>query len=347
MLSSLTMRNLVSLLLIAFTLFGCARSLPPQPPPLDPSMGNIVYAVQPFKLQASESGANLAANALDMVMISAGGNNRRRIAHFKDGVADPTLSMDGKTFAFTTNSEKPGAVFVGPTTGGKPRQITDGKTWVAAPVLSLDGKRLVYNSWDSDDEMWNLHIVNVDGTNNIKLTSGPRTESFANWAPDGKVLFFHVRDDDDSWHIARINSDGTKYTMLTAGPHKDWLPSVSWDGSKVAFWSTRSGTWEIYVMNPDGSNPRQISHDNGRTGDGICPPNWSLDDKYISFSCRRTSDMMDIIVQDMDGVERQLTNDGLNNYGPGWVPETFSLPYDKTQYLVVTPTEAQLRGQWF
>jgi Tol biopolymer transport system component len=36
-------------------------------------------------------------------------------------------------------------------------------------------------------------------------------------------------------------------------------PSFSPDGTKVLFQSDRTGNWEVFVMNADGSNPRQFT----------------------------------------------------------------------------------------
>jgi Tol biopolymer transport system component len=43
------------------------------------------------------------------------------------------------------------------------------------------------------------------------------------------------------------------------------------DGSKIAFFSTRDGNYEIYVMNADGSDPRNLTNNDAFDYD----PDWS------------------------------------------------------------------------
>jgi TolB protein len=64
----------------------------------------------------------------------------------------------------------------------------------------------------------------------------------------------------------------------------NYLPSVSPDGSKVAFASTRDGNMEIYIINIDGSNLRRIT--NNPAEDSV--PTWSPSGQQIAFTSDRT-----------------------------------------------------------
>jgi DNA-binding winged helix-turn-helix (wHTH) protein len=55
-------------------------------------------------------------------------------------------------------------------------------------------------------------------------------------------------------------------------------PQFSPDGKHIAFMSNRSGPWQIWVSNVDGSDPVQIS-----TTDSAGTPRWSPDGKHIAF----------------------------------------------------------------
>jgi TolB protein len=61
----------------------------------------------------------------------------------------------------------------------------------------------------------------------------------------------------------------------------DTAPAPSPDGSKIAFMSfNRSGNnWEIWTMNPDGTNLQQLTENNN--ADGL--PTWSPDGQSIAF----------------------------------------------------------------
>ena len=56
-----------------------------------------------------------------------------------------------------------------------------------------------------------------------------------------------------------MNVDGSDKRRLTTAPGADSNPSVSADGTRIAFDSSRGGGREIYVMNLDGSNPIRLT----------------------------------------------------------------------------------------
>jgi len=69
---------------------------------------------------------------------------------------------------------------------------------------------------------------------------------------------------------------------LTRSPQsEDRYPCWSPDGSQIAFTSDCNGTYNLYVMNADGSNVRQLTHEKSPT---VCyMPSWSGDGRRITF----------------------------------------------------------------
>ncbi len=56
-----------------------------------------------------------------------------------------------------------------------------------------------------------------------------------------------------------MNANGSGQRSLTRNPATDADPAWSPDGRKIAFVSNRGGTYEVYVMNPDGSGQQRLT----------------------------------------------------------------------------------------
>jgi dipeptidyl aminopeptidase/acylaminoacyl peptidase len=92
------------------------------------------------------------------------------------------------------------------------------------------------------------------------------------FSPDGRYLAVAF-DQNGAYDIFRLNSDGSGRLRLTNTPlwvavgpdkQKPWnnvAPAWSPDGSQIAFLTDRTGRWEIWVMNADGSDQRPMFSD--------------------------------------------------------------------------------------
>ena len=88
--------------------------------------------------------------------------------------------------------------------------------------------------------------------------------------------------------------------------------------AQIAFVSERDGTRQIYVMDADGGNPRNLTNNDFHNWD----PSWSPNGKRIAFTSRRAGDL-EIYVMDADGSNRRrLTEDRHYDRFPSWSPDS-------------------------
>jgi len=134
---------------------------------------------------------------------------------------------------------------------------------------------------------------------------------------------------------------------LTDDPAYDawptWSPAPPWGGtggSQIAFMSDRSGNPDIYVMDADGSNLRQLTD---HPANDIWPE-WSPDGKRVAFPSRRDGNF-EIYVVDADGTNLQrLTNTPGHEDFPAWSPDGTQIVFSRVEgddgtYVMAVPAK--------
>ena len=141
----------------------------------------------------------------------------------------------------------------------------------------------------------------------------------------------------DSYDIYEADLEGNIIRQIVDHPGYDAEPTISPDGKKIVFTSTRSGDLELYTMNIDGSDLTQVTHDLGYDGGAFFSP----DSKQLVFRASRPNTEedikaytdflkqglvqptnMEIYVCDVNGKNmRQITKLGGANWAPFFHPD--------------------------
>ncbi len=118
-------------------------------------------------------------------------------------------------------------------------------------------------------------------TRTIAFTTAEGTWLSPDISPDGRRIVFELLGD-----LYALDAGGGKARPIATGLPFDSQPAFSPDGKRVAFLSDRSGAENVWIMSPDGRDPRPVTR---LDEDAIfTSPAWSADGRTIFVSRFRT-----------------------------------------------------------
>ncbi len=188
----------------------------------------------------------------------------------------------------------PNAVFVDPAPGERHlrniRQLTFGGNNAEA-YFSPDGRRLIFQRQERVDQGCDQqYVMNVDGSGLQRVSNG-RGRTTCGYFYDGgrRILYSSTFDsspecpappDRSQGYVWPLNNleiytawtDGTDLRRLTRNDAYDAEATVSPDGKRIVFTSTRDGDIELYTMKVDGTEVRRVTHRVGYDGGAFFSP---------------------------------------------------------------------------
>jgi Tol biopolymer transport system component len=161
-----------------------------------------------------------------------------------------------------------------------------------------------------------VYVIHADGSQLRRLTNTAAWEQGVTWAPDGRSLA-----------TVRVTGRGALYrlfldrrkprllykeTSSTRGILRD--PAWSPDGRRIAFASTRSGTYAIWTIGLDGSL-RQV------TSVSSSAPTWAPNGRRLAYSGLSSRGHGTIFVVGLDGRRRRdVSHAPVDDSFPVWSP---------------------------
>ena len=245
-------------------------------PVFSPRQKRIAYWSRPDRYGQREHIWTIPANGGTAVAVTDGS--------FTD--LNPVWSPDGKYLYFSSNrggssniwriaiDENSGA------TSGAPEAVT--AMGATTSVLQLSFSRDGLLAYSAQTEMRNLRSASfspAQGTigKPVSITEGSMQLWFPDPSPDGEWLAANSMG--QQRHIVVMRTDGTEQRDLTPGEYRYAWPRWSPDGQRIVFSSRRTGDYELWIVNRDGSGLRQLTQSSG----GHYSP-WSADGSMIAYS---------------------------------------------------------------
>jgi Tol biopolymer transport system component/DNA-binding winged helix-turn-helix (wHTH) protein len=229
------------------------------------------------------------------------------------GDFDPAFSPDSQTLAFARGSWQGTGIYTVPVSGGEEQRLVSGATYYWGLAWTPDGRHIVF-----PDVSW---PVNAGWLWKISLRGGePERLQFGQDGIEPTIRgnrLVYVR------QMANLNIWRRKLSsLLSAGPPDRFIsstrmesgPQFSPDGSKIAFESTRSGAYEVWMCRSDGSGLNQLTHFNSVTG----TPRWSPDGQQIAFDSASGGNVDIFSIDFQGGSPRRLTSEPSHEVVPSW-----------------------------
>ncbi|MEO8608776.1 MAG: hypothetical protein ABI690_12875 [Chloroflexota bacterium] len=190
------------------------------------------------------------------------------------------------------------------------------------PAWSPDGNQIAFFSLRANSNAASgLYVMDLEG-HDPHLLSPIVGQSNPIWSPDSRFIIYGSAQH-SSEGVYRLNlADGT---VQQINDQPTSLLALSPDGNQIAFTAACDNNCEIFVVNADGSNLRQLT----RNGLIDVFPIWSPDSKQIAFMSNRDQ-FYEIYVVDVDCLmrfggcdanARRLTHNRDFDGFPNWSPD--------------------------
>ena len=173
----------------------------------------------------------------------------------------------------------------------EPQLITDNDHAMSInPIWSPKGRYIAYDYFSlGENGKEQIRVYDFKTKQNIVLTPQGINGVFGmSWSPDERFLVFGTQTaDGQNTNIFRINVQAVAMINLTSRyPGRNEYPAVSPDGKTIAFMSDRGekgkSTMNVWVMNLDGSQPQNITPNDG-LGWQDTKPSWDHSGQSITF----------------------------------------------------------------
>jgi Tol biopolymer transport system component len=199
-----------------------------------------------------------------------------------------------------------------------------------APLDHLDDYRIDSLSWVSDLSLFiaqltdaqnesDLYLLDFEGQIVARLTYDPYEEGNADYSPvTGLFAYVCLQQDLD---ICITAPNDPELLNITAMNTREAGPKWSPDGETVLYVSNAAGIVNVWAVDPDGTNRRNLSEVGlGTTLREEGDASWSPDGELIVFRSHADG-APNIYVMDPDGTNRRnLTDSPNNDITPIWSP---------------------------
>jgi TolB protein len=179
----------------------------------------------------------------------------------------PVFSPDGTQIAFMSTRDGNSELYVMNRDGSNVRRLTSNPAIDVTPTWSPTGTQIAFTSDRSGTPQ--IYVIAPDGTGLRRISY----ESFADrptWSPSPYNEIAFAARTGPGFDIKILNIAEGETRQITFGEGTNESPAWSPNGRHLAFTSTRAGRTQVFTVDRDGRNVRQVTKDGNNT-----TPHWS------------------------------------------------------------------------
>jgi Tol biopolymer transport system component/tRNA A-37 threonylcarbamoyl transferase component Bud32 len=227
----------------------------------------------------------------------------------------PSYSPDGSRIVFVRELDYfVDDLFWIPAAGGESTRLTHDRRSVNTPSWTPDGRFIVFQS----DRALTSGIWKVPAAGGAPVPAAAATGSMAGVAlsrQGDRLAYVQSVTDFNIWRLQTSPGRDRRPDRVVGSTRLDTSPQYSPDGTRIAYASDRSGSFEIWVSDASGANASQLTHI-GRGSVGS--PAWSPDGKRIAFDARPERSPDIFVINADGGTPLRVTTELTREVIPSW-----------------------------
>jgi Tol biopolymer transport system component len=256
--------------------------------------------------------------------------------------SDASVAPDGKTIAYLVTRGEVSNIAVMRPDGSHQTLLTKSTDRKGQPRWLRDG-RLAFSTGDAAPYI--VTTMNRRGAHATTVAQVPGRA--ARLSPDGThVLYATGPWTSVSLFVAQL--DGSDAVRVNDGASVAWNPEWSPDGTQIAYTGRTNGVLDIWLVNADGTNRRQLTHVVTDEGEAQVPA-WSPDGSRLAFQVSRKGEGHLWLVDVATGAAHEIAphERKYNDELPSWFPDGRRLAFqsDRTGSMQIWTMNADGSAQ--
>jgi TolB protein len=208
-----------------------------------------------------------AGSRLNLYILDLAKRSSQALSSFQGLNFAPCWSPDGNKIALTLTKDGNAEIYLLDLNTKKLQRLTVNPAIDCSPTFSPNSREIAFVSDRSGGPQ--VYIMDSDGGNVRRLTYHGDYNTSAAWSPRGDLIVYVSRESDNSQQIYVTDPYDYQPVQVTFEENNE-EPCWAADGLHIVFSSNRTGMYELYTMNWDGTRQRKLTQ-----GLAANAPDWS------------------------------------------------------------------------